>query len=120
MGRSKSITPLVCAHSHFTCEERLQLEFHLSGTGKLPKITNPTILGTLLHKHPRTIRRGIGRGQVEHLFGEGLQRRLVHSADCAEDTARAKDGGKGQGRRQGARPQARKGLSEGTTPWQRR
>ena len=50
MGRLKSITPLVCAHSHFTYEERLQLEFYLSGTGKLPKITNLTMLGTLLHK----------------------------------------------------------------------
>lgn len=95
MGRSKSITPLVCAHRHFTYEERLQLESYLSGTGKLPKVTSPTILGTLLHKHPRTIRREIDRGRVEHLFDEGLQRRLVYSADYAENMARAKDGGKG-------------------------
>lgn len=95
MGRVKSITPLVCAHSHFTYEERLQLEFYLSGTGKLPKITNLTMLGTLLHKHPRTIRREIDRGQVEHLYDEGLQRRLVYNADYAESMARAKDSGKG-------------------------
>lgn len=95
MGRLKSITPLVCAHSHFTYEERLQLEFHLSGTGKLPKITNLTMLGTLLHKHPRTIRREIDRGLVEHLFDEGLQTRLVYNADYAENIARAKDSGKG-------------------------
>ena len=40
MGRVKSITLLVCRGSHFTYEERIQLEFYLSGTGKLPKITN--------------------------------------------------------------------------------
>ena len=71
------------------------MEFYLSGTGKLPKITNLTMLGTLLHKHPRTIRREIDRGLVEHLFDEGLQTRLVYNADYAENNARAKDSGKG-------------------------
>lgn len=53
MGRVKSITPLVCAHSHFTYEERLQLEFYLLGTGKFPKVTNLTMLGTLLQGRRR-------------------------------------------------------------------
>ena len=52
MGRIKSITPLVCKGSHFTYEERIQLEFYLSGTGKLPKVTNKVMLGTLLQKSP--------------------------------------------------------------------
>jgi len=95
MGRVKSITPLVCAHSHFTYDERLQLEFYLTGTGKLPKITNLTMLGTLLHKHPRTIKREIARGLVEHVFDEGLQTKTVYNADYAENMARAKDSGKG-------------------------
>ncbi len=95
MGRVKSITPLVCNHSHFTYEDRIQLEFYLSGSGKLPKITNRVMLGTLLHKHPRTIAREIARGQVEHLFDEGLQRKLVYNADYAESLARSKDSGKG-------------------------
>ena len=71
------------------------MEFYLSGTGKLPKITNLTMLGTLLHKSPRTIRREIDRGQVEHLFDEGLQSRLVYNADYAENRARSRDSGKG-------------------------
>lgn len=95
MGREKSITPLVCNHSHFTYEERLQLEFYLSGTGKLPKVTNKVMLGTLLHKHPRTIAREIRRGQVEHCFDGGLQKKMVYNADYAENRARAKDSGKG-------------------------
>ena len=53
MGRIKSITPLVRKGSHFTYEERIQLEFYLSGTGKLPKVTNKVMLGTLLQKSPR-------------------------------------------------------------------
>lgn len=95
MGRVKSITPLVCNGSHFTYEERIQLEFYLSGTGKLPKITNKVMLGTLLHKSPRTITREIQRGQVEHFFDEGLQKKMVYSADYAENQARARDSGKG-------------------------
>ncbi len=95
MGRIKSITPLVCTHRHFTYEERLQLEFYLTGNGKLPKITNKVTLGTLLNKHPRTIAREIARGQVEHFFDEGLQKKMIYSADYAEHQARAKDSGKG-------------------------
>lgn len=95
MGRCKNITPLVCNHSHFTYEERIQLEFYLSGTGKLPKITSLLMLGTLLHKHPRTIKREIERGMVEHVFDEGLQTKLVYNADHAEFIARAKDSAKG-------------------------
>lgn len=95
MGRLKNSTPLVCMHSHFTYEERLQLEFYLEGKGKFPKITSKIMLGTLLHKHPRTISREIQRGQVEHYFDGGLQKRMVYSADYAEHQARAKDSGKG-------------------------
>lgn len=95
MGRVKSITPLVCKHTHFTYEERLQLEFYLSGTGKLPKITNKVMLGTLLCKHPRTIAREIKRGQVKHYFEEGLETKMVYNADFAEQQARAKDSAKG-------------------------
>lgn len=90
MGRIKSITPLVCRHSHFTYEERLQLEFHLSGTGKLPRITNKVMLGTLLNKHPRTISREIKRGQAEHFFDEGFQTKTEYNADYAEMQAREK------------------------------
>lgn len=85
MGRIKCITVLPCRGTHFTYEERLQLEFHLSGTGKLPRITNKVMLGTLLNKHPRTISREIKRGQVEHFFDEGFQKRTVYIADYAEN-----------------------------------
>ena len=61
MERGKSITPLVCNYSHFTYEERIQLEFYLSGTGKFPKNTNKEMLETLQHKSPRTIAREIQR-----------------------------------------------------------
>lgn len=85
MGRIKSITPLICKHSHFTYEERLQLEFYLYGKGKFPKITSHVLPGTLLNKHPRTISREIKRGQAEHFFDEGFQKRTVYSADYAEN-----------------------------------
>ena len=81
--------------SHFTYEERIQLEFYLSGTGKLPKVTNKVMLGTFLQKSPRTIAREIQRGQVEHYFDEGLQTKMVYNADYAEHKARDKDSGKG-------------------------
>ena len=71
------------------------MEFYLSGKGKLPRITNLTMLGTLLHKHPRTIKREITRGLVEHVFDEGLQTRLVYNADYADNIARSKDSAKG-------------------------
>ncbi len=37
MERLKSITPLVCRHSHFKHEERLQWEFYLHGKGSRMK-----------------------------------------------------------------------------------
>ena len=95
MGRNKDITPLVCNHSHFTYEERLQLEFYLYGKGKLPRVTSKKALGTLLRKHPRTIAREIRRGMVEHVFDEGLQTRMEYSAEYSERLAREKDSAKG-------------------------
>ncbi len=48
-----------------------------------------------MNKHPRTIAREIKRGQIEHFFDEGFQKRTVYSADYAETIARSKDSGKG-------------------------
>jgi len=53
------------------------------------------MLDTLRHKHPRTIAREIARGQIEHYFDEGLQKRYVYNADYAEHMAGTKDSGKG-------------------------
>lgn len=95
MGRRKNNTPVVCKHSHFTYEERLELEYYLQGKGRSPKVTSPTQLGVLLQKNPRTISREIKRGMVEHVFDGGYQTRMEYNADRAEIAARERDSAKG-------------------------
>ena len=64
MGRSKLIIKTGCYNTHFTWDERLKLQYHYNGTNNYTKITSPTILGTLMSKNERTIRREIKRGMV--------------------------------------------------------
>ncbi len=69
MGRTKLIIKSVCKHTHFTWEERLRLQYHYLGTNRYQKITSPTLLGRLLGKNERTIRRELQRGMILHELG---------------------------------------------------
>ncbi|MDX9801742.1 MAG: IS30 family transposase [Spirochaetia bacterium] len=94
MGRSKLIIKTGCKHTHFTWGERLLLQYYSSGTNGYSKITSPTLLGTLLSKSERTIRREIRRGKVEHTTSE-LLKITVYNAEYAQNDAESKNSAKG-------------------------
>jgi len=94
MGRSKLIIKTKCKHTHFAWGERLLLQYHYSGTNGYEKITSPLLLGTLLSKSERTIRREIKRGLVEHITSE-LLKIMVYNAEYAQNDANSKSSAKG-------------------------
>jgi len=94
MGRTKLIIETECKHTHFTWEERLVLQYHYNGTNKLKKITSPTLLGTLLSKHSKTIKRELKRGIVEHMKSD-LTTIFEYNADYAQNDAISKNNAKG-------------------------
>ncbi|MCP3925783.1 MAG: IS30 family transposase [Desulfobacterales bacterium] len=94
MGRPKLIIKTKCKYTHFKWEERLLLEYHYNGTNHYEKITSPTILGTLLYKSERTIRREIKRGMVEHLTSD-LCKIKVYNAEYAQNDTYLKNSAKG-------------------------
>jgi len=94
MGRSKLIIKTGCKNTHFIWGERLLLQNHYNGTNRYEKITSPTLLGTLLSKSERTIRREIKRGLVEHTTSE-LLKIMVYNAEYAQNDAASKNSAKG-------------------------
>jgi IS30 family transposase len=72
----------------------LKLQYYYSGTNNYTKITSPTVLGTLLNKSERTIRRELKRGKVEHLRSD-LSMTTVYNADYAQNDADYKHSAKG-------------------------
>ena len=70
------------------------LQYYSSGTNGYKKITSPTLLGTLLSKSERTIRREIKRGLVEHTTSE-LLKIMVYNAEYAQRDAESKNSAKG-------------------------
>jgi len=95
MGRKKLIMEPVCKHTHFTWGERLTLQYHHGGTNKYLKIKSPTLLGRMLGKSGRTIRRELKRGMVLHELGEEPFERWEYNAEYAQNDADRKSGGKG-------------------------
>ena len=95
MGRKKLSIESVSKHTHFTWGERLAMQYHYSGTNKYQKITSPTLLGRLLGKHERTIRRELKRGMVLHELGDEPFERWEYNADYAQNDAERLSGGKG-------------------------
>lgn len=95
MGRKKLTIESVCKHTHFSWGERLKLQNHYSGTNKHQKITSPTLLGKLLGKSERTIRREVKRGMVLHTLGAEPFERWEYNAEYAHNDAVGKSGGKG-------------------------
>jgi len=95
MGRKKLIMEPVCKHTHFTWGERLTLQYHHSGSNRYRKIQSPTLLGRLLGKSERTIRRELKRGMVLHELGAEPFERWEYNAEYAQNDADRKNGGKG-------------------------
>ena len=94
MGREKLTIENTCRYTHFTWEQRLQLQYHYTGAGKYKKITSPTVLGKLLGKHESTIRRELKRGMVEHLKTD-LSTVMEYNAEYAQSDAQQKGSAKG-------------------------
>lgn len=95
MGRKKLTIESVCKHTHFTWGERLTLQYHSTGTNRYQKITSPTLLGQVLGKNERTIRRELKRGMVLHELGDEPFERWDYNADHAQNDAERLSGGKG-------------------------
>lgn len=95
MGRKKLSIQQGCTHTHFTWGERLTLQYHYTGTNTYQKITSPTLLGLVMGKHERTIRRELKRGMVVHELGDVPFERWEYNADHAQNDADRKSGGKG-------------------------
>ena len=94
MGRSKLNIKTKCKHTHFTWEDRLLLQYHHNGTNRYEKIISPTLLGTLLSKSARTIRRELKRGMVEHTASD-LTKIIEYNAEYAQNNADSKNSAKG-------------------------
>jgi len=95
MGRKKLTMESVCKHTHFTGGERLTLQYHPTGTNRYQKITSPTLLGQVLGKNERTIRRELKRDMVLHELGDESFERWGYNADYAQNDAGRLSGGKG-------------------------
>jgi IS30 family transposase len=95
MGRKKLSIEPVCKHTHFAWGERLTLQYYYTGTNKYQKIKSPTLLGRLLGKHERTIRRELQRGMVLHELGDVPFEQWDYNAEYAQNDAERKSVGKG-------------------------
>lgn len=95
MGRKKLSIEPVCKHTHFTWGERLTLQYYHTGTNKYQKVKSPTLLGRILGKHERTIRRELQRGMVLHELGDLPFEQWDYNADYAQNDAERKSLGKG-------------------------
>ena len=71
------------------------MQYHSTGTNRYQKITSPTLLGQLLGKHERTIRRELKRGMVLHDLGKEPFEQWDYNADHAQNDASQKSRGKG-------------------------
>jgi len=101
MGRKKLRIEPACTHTHFTWGERVTLQYYYTGTNKYQKVRSPTLLGRILGKHERTIRRELQRGLVLHEVGDVPFERWDYNADYAQHDAERKSLGKGSDLRLG-------------------
>lgn len=70
------------------------MQYHYTGANKYQKITSPTLLGRLLGKHEKTIRRELKRGMILHELGAEPFERWEYNADYAQNDADRKSEGK--------------------------
>jgi transposase, IS30 family len=94
MGRTKLTTEHKARNTHFTWEERLQIQYYWSGSNRYPRIRSAVQLGRILGKHESTIRRELKRGMVTHLK-TSLEEHRVYSAEYAQNDADYKATAKG-------------------------
>ena len=94
MGRKKLIIENQGRHSHFTWEQRIQLQYYHTGTNGFKRIRSPLLLGKVLGKHEATIRRELKRGLVEHLKSD-LSTMMEYCAEYAQHDAEQKGSAKG-------------------------
>ncbi len=90
MGRRQLTLESHCRGSHFSWDERLTLQYYYSGTNRHRRERSPTVLGKIFEKSPRTIRRELRRGMVEHVLTELPFRRLEYNAEHAQLDAQEK------------------------------
>lgn len=95
MGRTQLTLEAHCRGSHFTWDERLRLQYHYAGSSGFRKERSPTVLGKIFQKSPKTIRRELDRGMVEHVLGELPFIRIEYNAEHAQNDAMEKMEGKG-------------------------
>jgi len=90
MGRKQFTLEQHCKGSHFTWDERLQLQYYYAGSNGYRKERSPTVLGKIFQKNPKTISRELKRGMVEHVLTEIPFSRLEYNADHAQFDAEEK------------------------------
>jgi IS30 family transposase len=94
MGRGKLIIEGQARHTHFTWEQRIQLQYYYTGSNGYKKIRSPMLLGKILGKHESTIRRELNRGMVEHVKTD-LSTVMEYNAEYAQRDAQQKGSAKG-------------------------
>ena len=95
MGRTKLSIENGSRHTHFTWDERIQLQYYYCGTGNYQKKRSPKALGVLLGKHESTIRRELKRGMVVHEMANPPFEKKEYNADYAQNDAKDKASAKG-------------------------
>ena len=95
MGRNKLSIENSSRHTHFTWEERIQLESYFRGASGYKKIRSPKALGVIFGKHESTIRRELKRGMVEHVMADIPFVRTEYNAEYAQGDAHEKGSAKG-------------------------
>ncbi len=95
MGRNKLTIKDHARNSHFTWDQRAELQSYYAGTNGYTKIRSPLLLGKIFGKHESTIRRELKRGMVTHVVEEEPFERTEYNAEYAHIDAKSKYSAKG-------------------------
>ncbi len=95
MGRTKLTIEDHAHHSHFTWEERIQMQYYYTGWHGYQKIRSPLLLGKIFGKHESTIRRELKRGMVTHEWDNPPFEHKVYNAEYAQKDAESQWSAKG-------------------------
>ena len=95
MGRKHLTLKQHCRGSHFTWAERLKLQYYWTGSNGYRKIRSHTLLEKIFQKSPKTIKRELQRGMVEHVLSDIPFTRIEYNADHAQLDAENRMGGQG-------------------------
>jgi len=95
MGRPKLTIEDHAHHSHFTWDQRIQMQYYYAGANGYEKICSPLLLGRIFGKHESTIRRELKRGMVTHILEEEPFERREYNAEYAHIDATSNYSAKG-------------------------